>query len=152
MEDHIGLSLLFFGILFCALWCGVMKITASISGWSRLSEAYAAPHPFTGTRIPFQSLFFGQTNYNSIITVGVSPEALYLRLIPFFRYGHAPLLIPFTDLRASVRKGWVFTYVDMAIPRFPDIRMRIFPRLAEKIKAASGGTFDYEDTRMAPKR
>jgi hypothetical protein len=147
MEDHVVISLLFFGIIFCALWCGVMKITAAISGWSRLSEAYAAPQPFTGTLIRYQSLLFGYANYNSIIDVGVSPEALYLRLIPFLGFGHTPLLIPFSDLRATVRKGWFSTTCHISFTRFPEVSMRIFLKLAEKIKAASVGTFDYEDHR-----
>ena len=56
-------------------------------------------------------------NYGSCLTVVVSPVGLYLRVLPLFRVGHPPLLIPWADLHGLREKKflWLWRLVEMQV-------------------------------------
>jgi hypothetical protein len=57
------------------------------------------------------------TNYNHVLTLGVSQEGLYLSSMIFFRFLHSPLLLPWKEIRVRRSKGWLFDYVILTLGR-----------------------------------
>lgn len=82
-----------------AFWAGLCVVIAKMSGWARLAEQYRAERePVEGARFGWQFLRIGWCDYNGCLTIRVSPDGLYLAVWRIF-VGHAPLLIPWSDLR-----------------------------------------------------
>ena len=50
-------------------------------------------------------------NYNNVLTLGASQEGLYLAAMPFFRFMHPPLLVPWSNIKVRRSKGLFFEYI-----------------------------------------
>jgi hypothetical protein len=81
------------------------------------------------------------SRYNNCLTVGASPEGLYLAMMPVFNFGHAPLLIPWTEITEQSQNtifGPVFLLTLGTEERIP---MTIRSKLALKIEQAKRQNF-----------
>ena len=90
IDQHPSVFAAIFPIYFLSLWCLVGAIISFIGGWFSLAKVYRTRVPFDGTKWRMHS---GQTrrlaNYHNVLTIGASPQGLYLASMFLFRV-HAP--------------------------------------------------------------
>ncbi len=103
------------------IWCGVIFLISQIGGWARLAQAFPATEMPKGEVLGWQSAQLqGWCNYNRVLTFVISEEGLYMRPWGLFRMGHAPVLIPWGELKnpRARRLFWVEQVVfDVGEPR-----------------------------------
>ncbi len=81
-------------ILFVAFWCVTCSLI-SRSGWAGLAKEFATTLSPAGKRFRFVSaLFRPLTSYKNSIRVTLTDAGIHLAVMPLFRVGHPPLLIP----------------------------------------------------------
>ena len=104
-------------IVFAGFWCFVIFMMSLLGGWAALARNYRAVEIPEGKRFLFQSASMGSVNYGSCLTVVVGSAGLYLKVFPLFRFGHPPLLIPWTDLHDLRERKflWLWRLVDMQV-------------------------------------
>ncbi len=131
----------YFWIVLPVFWVLMCRLVARISGWNALAESYAAQSDATGTILRFQSgSFRWSANYSGLLNVGADSSGLHLSVIMFFKPGHAPLSIPWSDIRAEPHG--VFTpAVRLTFSRNPKCPLFISGNLAQRIATMSGGGF-----------
>ncbi|MFZ0418249.1 MAG: hypothetical protein WAM04_09080 [Candidatus Sulfotelmatobacter sp.] len=129
------------------MWVLVSTIISFVGGWFALSQVYRTRVPFTGAKWRMQS---GQLRYlmgyNNILTIGVSPQGLYLANMFLFRLMHPPLLVPWSEIKVRRKKGWVFEFVTFTLGHELAIPLRIRGSLAEKLRASAGDGWPVEET------
>lgn len=134
----------FFPIIFIFFWLGICKLLSVMGGWISLAGSYRLIDSFDGTKWHLQYARIGKVQYKSCLTVGANERGLYLNVLLPFRFGHPPLLIPWTKITGKEAKGWVYTYVDLAVPELQGDTIRIFKGLADRLETACKGTWTYE--------
>ena len=128
-----------FPVLFVAMWLFVTFLLSAIGGWGSLAVHYASKSPFSGRRFHFRSAQFGGcVSYGSCLTLGAGPNGLYLAVLPFFRLGHPPLLIPWSDITAREARSWLFAAIDLQFAKTPGVSVRLSRHLAQALFDASG--------------
>lgn len=124
---HPAIVLAIFLPIFAAWFCFVSFILSRMSGWAALARRYPCPAAPNCTLHSFQSGRLGSVRYNSSLDVGLSVSGLYLRVFPLFRFGHPPLLIPWSELNGLRQKKILFwTFVEMDVGR-PSITTLTIP-------------------------
>ncbi|HET9956639.1 MAG TPA: hypothetical protein VFQ61_19210 [Polyangiaceae bacterium] len=101
------MAILAFGALFAALYCGVMAMLASMSGWSRLAERYPANRRFKGPSRSGVALQLEYGAYRGVCRVGSDHSELNISLPLLFRFRHPTLSIPWAEI-VSCRPGEFF--------------------------------------------
>lgn len=130
---------LFFPLFFIAGWLLVSYFLSALGGWQSLVKHYAASAPFRGRYFRFRSAQFGgYVNYGGCLTIGSGTEGLYLAVLPLFRVGHPPLLIPWSDVSARKARTWFFEAVEIDFTKVPGFSVRLTHRLAEELFRESG--------------
>lgn len=81
-----------------AFWCAVVFALAIFGGWRTLAASYATHESPHGRRFAGESGSVGGVSYRNSLTVYVAPEGLFLTVPLFLRFGHAPLLIPWSAI------------------------------------------------------
>ena len=77
-------------------------------------------------------------NYNNCLTIGADPGGLYLSLLVFFRIGHPPLFIPWTEISLGGRRKIMFIEcVEFKLGREEQIPFLIRTALADQIRSAA---------------
>jgi hypothetical protein len=77
-----------------------------IGGWFSLAKVDRTRLPLDGAKWRMQSgKMRWLTNYNNVLTIGISPEGLYLASIFLFRFMHPPLLVPWSEIGVRRKKG-----------------------------------------------
>jgi hypothetical protein len=145
--------LVLFPAIFAVVWTAIMNLVARMGGWSRLAEVYRLSQPFEGYRTRFATgafaggSFFGlPCNYGSCLTLGSNSQGLYLAVFPVFRPGHPPLFIPWSDVTAQVKQGWLMTSTTFAFRQAPSVRLRIAHTLARQLVEEAGATHPLDLT------
>ena len=103
--------------IFVAFWLGISWFI-SLNGWSQLSKHFRASEavsqaPATsfsmqsGTLRKVGSVGFGG-NYRGALTIRCGPAGLGLSVMPLFRFGHPPLLVPWSALGSIEEKSALF--------------------------------------------
>ncbi len=125
---------------------GVPALIAKLSGWSDLAQRFRATQPFEGRTWQWKSARLrAGLNYNNCLTLGSSPEGLYLavRLIP--RFSHPALFIPWHELSVLGERVVFFVpMVEMRLGREEQVPFRIRRVLGDEIKAAAGASWPIE--------
>lgn len=101
-EPGLGLILLIllaFPVVFVAMWSGVLLLLGVVSGWRGLARRHATAHPPPPGAETVTRAALGLVGYGHTLEVGFLPDALDLRVVPMFRPGHAPLRIPWDQVR-----------------------------------------------------
>ncbi|MFO1523114.1 MAG: hypothetical protein U1G05_13940 [Kiritimatiellia bacterium] len=127
--------------MFVGIWCLVLGILSSASGWARLATRFHHPDKFDGTCHHFQSARMKGVNFNSALVIGVSPQGLYLAQMILFRLFNPPLLIPWAEIHAEPFQTFWSTGYRLTFRSFPDITLdlgrRAFDRIVAHLKSAS---------------
>jgi hypothetical protein len=126
-----------FVALFPVLWFAICELLAFVGGWRRLAEHYPHSGPAPAETARFRSGRVGWVNYNNCLIVGAAPTGLYLSVLLPFRPGHAPLLIPWNDVRAEPEGGWL-KRVRLQFSRAPSVGFRLSGEHPEIIRLACG--------------
>jgi hypothetical protein len=118
---------------------GVSRVLSYKSGWDELARHYRRRHPFQGRRFRFCFLtFIGFTNY-PWLSIGSGKEGLEVRAPFFMRWGHPPLLVPWSAVRLKRRK---FLFTEFWELHFPHERngdgLWVRRGLGEKLLESSG--------------
>jgi hypothetical protein len=147
IDQHRSVFAAIFPIYFLCLWFLVAATISVIGGWFSLAKAYRTREPFDGAKWRMQS---GQmrwlANYNNVLTIGVSPEGLYLAPMFLFRFMHPPLLVAWSEIKVRRKKGWVFEYVIFTMGHELAVPLRIRAKLAAKLREAAGNWWPVEET------
>lgn len=143
-------------------WCWLCLTLGRLGGWRRLAAAYPAPvpeppprlqpaervdgndanhhlinAPTHATTLRFQSLNLrGWAGYNQIVRLEADAHGLHLSMPWFLRLGHAPILLPWTELSASRKRGWFIERVILVTAAEPTISIAISAKLARRLAAA----------------
>ena len=124
----------------------VSTIISYTGGWYNLSRRFRFRGKFQGQRWRCQNIQMrGIAGYHNCITLGVSPQGLYLAAsLPLFRIAHPPLLVPWGEI--SLMRGKLF-FVKMAklqLGRESPVPVWIGVGLADKLKTAAGSKWPIE--------
>jgi hypothetical protein len=121
---------------------GTLLSISWISGWSLLARRFRATEPFVGERWNWQSLIFrGWCGYNNCVTVGASPQYLYLSVMrPFKLMFHPPLLIPWNEISVECGRTLfgLLEYARLRIGTSELVTLRIQGRLVARVRQAAG--------------
>jgi hypothetical protein len=130
-----------FLLYFVGLWCAVSFVISWLSGWRLLARRFRASEAFYGETWSWQSVRFrGWCGYNNCVTVGASPEGLYLSLMLPFRLFHPALLISWREIEVETGKMF-FGYYDTARFRIGTeerVTVKITGKLVDRVRKAAG--------------
>ncbi|MFZ0308816.1 MAG: hypothetical protein WCC89_20005 [Candidatus Sulfotelmatobacter sp.] len=147
IDQHPSVFAVIFPIYFLSLWLLVGATISFIGGWFSLAKVYRSQAAFTGAKWRMQSAQMRWlAGYNHVLTIGASPQGLYLASMFLFRFMHPPLLVPWSEIKVQRRKGWVFECVIVTMGHELAIPLRIRETLAAKLREASGSCWPAEET------
>jgi hypothetical protein len=128
-----------------ALWLLVSAVISYVGGWTTLAKRFRLRAAFVGERWKVQS---GRmrwiAGYRNCLTVGCSPEGLYLATMLPFQFRHPPLLIPWDEITVSRRQLAFVDFVRFGLGRELDIPLFLRAKLADKLKHAAGDRWPIE--------
>lgn len=135
-----------FPIFFVGMWLAVCGVLAWMGGWSRMAGKYRARLKPAGKSFWMLSGSVGWVSYNNCLIARVCEEGLYLAVWPIFRFGHPPLLIPWSELHDPKGKRllfWRFVDVSVGSPAVAKLRLpqKVFDAAGEML-GTHGGTRD----------
>jgi hypothetical protein len=90
-----------FLVIFPVFWCFVCWLISLIGGWRRLAQAYRTSELPSGHSLFARFVLVGIASYRNTVTLHITPAGLHLAVMPLFRVGHPPLLIPWHRLRSG---------------------------------------------------
>jgi hypothetical protein len=130
-----------FFVFFVLLWMSVGLILAQLSGWAELARHDRSINPFKGSKWRFRSCKMRlTTHYNGCLTVGASPQGLYLAVLFLFRIGHPPLEIPWQDIQTTAGKTLWWRWTEFRFQQAPSVWIRFYGNLGDEL-LSSGRAF-----------
>lgn len=125
------LLILLFSLYFAGLWTGVMYLAAWLGGWRALAGKFRVTTMPEGEARRFQSVSMTRVpglpaSYGFCTVLTITPGGLGISVPAPFRFGHPPLLIPWTEFHAVQTRAVLFSkFVDAEIgsPRLATVRL-----------------------------
>ncbi len=134
-----------FPLAFVAFWLLLFRLVSAWGGWGLLAEAYPSPGSPTGERLRMRSAQLrAGCNYNNCITFLASPAGLQLSMPLPFRFAHAPIFLPWSELEARRDRAWLVEVIVLRARRQPGIPIKLHARLAERLLAHAGAQLSIE--------
>ena len=115
-----------------------------MGGWKYLSDYYKSEEQFNGKKWYFQSIKLGLVTYSNCVTIGLNETSISLSVLPIFRIGHPPLLIPLNELQGTEYKGLVFKYVDINPRKATGQNIRFLKKQADRIEEFTRNGWQYK--------
>ena len=110
----------------------VAFVLAHIGGWYQLAKAYQEKEKYEGSK---SYCVFNPGNLGYIPEkIGFDDFGLHLGMVIFFRLGHPPLKIPYSDIIAKDIGGVLFDWVSISSTKTPGVFLLITKEQAETIK------------------
>jgi hypothetical protein len=136
---------LWFPFVFVGGWVGISVLLSWIGGWRELARHYRATLPFTGQRFWMKSagMRWGVA-YSRCLNLGSDSTGLFLSVVPLFRIGQPPLLVPWSDVSISRQRGWLLGGVSLRFNRAPSVSLLIPAKLATRVLANGPLRLDAE--------
>lgn len=118
-------------------WIFVCNVIATVSGWRRIAALYPATCSPRGRCYGMQSATVGWANYNNCLTIHASDEGLHIKPWALFKFGHAPLFLPWSAIcnRQEKQILWARS-VSFEIGSPPACKMSLSPRVFEAAPGA----------------
>lgn len=134
----LPIVLIAFPVVFVTLWVAIVWILSVLGGWSAVADRHAATGRPDGPTFGGVNAMFGLVSYSYVLTVVVATEGLYVETQRFFRIGHRPLLIPWSEIR-DARKvttllGFDYVVFNVGAPRLARVRMSAKPFASAPIR------------------
>lgn len=87
-----------FTVFFSILWSGIIYLTSYLSGWHFLAGRYRTEPLTEGF---YRGVYgrIGVANYNGVLRVAFTEKGMYMHVMPLFKIGHPPLLLPWSQLK-----------------------------------------------------
>jgi hypothetical protein len=125
--------------LFIGVWFTSFHLIARLGGWRSLASFYRTEAGPPGPLLRFRYGRLGAiTNYNACLSLAASPRGLYLSLLPMFRPGHPPLLIPWSEVEVQASRGWSRDYLVFRFAKQPASPLRLSRALGEQLLESGG--------------
>jgi hypothetical protein len=125
-------------------WLVVCYALSWASGWRDLADVYEDRGEFVGERFWMRSGALRLGQYNNCLNFGTNSDGLSIKVFAFFRPGHPPLFIPWSEITAEDEKAFFAHRTVLSFQRVPHIRLRIVASLAEDLLHAAGGAFQVK--------
>jgi hypothetical protein len=135
---------IFFLIVFPAMSLVVSSVLAQLSGWVELARVYRFEGEFQGKRWSLESAMLNSVRYKSCLTVGATPEGMYLRPALIFRFGHQPLFIPWADISVEPANAAFFWHSNLHFAQARHTSLKIGKGLAERLAQAADDRWPAE--------
>ena len=96
--------------LFILFWMFICYLISLVGGWRKLAEYYKRPEGMllTGTKGILTSLDLNGASYSGVVFIRVNDLGMYLSVLIFFRVGHPPLFIPWSDIKIEEKQSFLF--------------------------------------------
>ncbi len=132
-------------VVWSSLWIAVSHAFSKLSGWAQLAGHYPQVEAFVGHRFFFQSALIRDRLFGlrGTLIVGAGPQGLLLRVLPPFNFGHAPLFVPWEDIKcipAHSLRSWMMLEFERCRP----VPLIISRRLAKKLAESSQGALSIQ--------
>lgn len=93
------------GAVALVAWFSVLGLLMGTLGpWRTLAVAHRATRAPEAPVLGRQYAMFGRVRYNGVLRFAYEPEGLHVSIIPLWRLGHPPLLLPWSAFRTIRRK------------------------------------------------
>ena len=133
-----------FAVFFVIFWCAISLLLSRLSGWASLAAFYACSKKPEGNKFYAQSINLGfkkfpSVSYGNCVTMHLSSDTLFVKVMPIFRLGHRTLCIPMKDIEAQTGRFLFFKTVDITFKELSNIKMRAYRGFGEallKVKSA----------------
>lgn len=125
-------------VVFPFFWCFICWLLARMGGWSRWADLYPNPAGHRGDVLWMQSGAFGWSNYNSVLKLSADPQGLALSVILPFRFGHSPILIPWSELEVSRKSGFFGSYATLTAREAPGVKLKLAGGTWDRLRQAAG--------------
>ena len=132
-------------VVFPTLWIGVSFVISFIGGWFFLARRFPFRGTFDGAKWRGQSGYMrALAHYGNCLTLGASPEGLFLAVLFLFRAAHPPLFIPWNQITVTRTRILFFNRVRFQLGRERPIPLSIHALLAARLKVAAGNGWPVE--------
>jgi hypothetical protein len=141
MPDQIVLlrAFLVAPFAFFTSWVAVLYAISVLGGWRDLSFSYATTITPPGPLMRFRHGRLGtMAAYNASLTLGSSPQGLYLSVFAILRPCHPPLLIPWSDVDTHLQSGRFREYIVFRFAKHPRSTLRLPRALGEELLKMGG--------------
>lgn len=128
------------------MWVSVCFLLSRVGGWSELAARYPAPDGVTGTNFHWRSGRVGWVNYRNCLNLTATPAGLKLSVVAIFKMGHAPILVPWSAIRAEREKSFFISFVRLTFVGSATT-LDLYAPLAEDLIRAGGGQVRYPPDR-----
>lgn len=105
---HPAILIPFAVVLFALWWCCIVYLLSIVGGWKKLADAYGLPQRRQGQSFSFQAGRIGIVSYKGALQLTLCPEGIVFSVLPLFRPGHNPFLIPWDDITIIGASFWGF--------------------------------------------
>jgi hypothetical protein len=146
LVNHPPFFVMLFVLFFVTTWVLSTYALALLSGWSLLSKRFRLREPFYGETWPFRSARMRTfIRFGMALTVGADESGLYTAVLPLFRIGNPPLLIPWSEISILPdERGLIFKKRVLFLGRHETISLIISSSLAKALKEAAGKAWPIE--------
>jgi hypothetical protein len=142
--------------VFGLFWLGLTFLISKISGWQLLASRFRCVEPVIGKIWMFQSAEmrrYMRTSFNNCLIITANEDGMRLSMLVFFRFGHPPLYIPWSETMVTQTRRWLFLRrVRFTFPSEPEVWLEISERLANRIQRTIGQEWfaDVEPSNESP--
>jgi hypothetical protein len=137
-----------FALFFVALWLAITFLLSYISGWAFLARYYRTARPFEGRYERIRASQMGPLGpfggARNALYVGIDPQGLHLRMFILFRINCRDLFIPWAEITVTRGRSFFQDFVEFHFRQAPKIRVRIFGKAGDVIKAVAGSAWPVE--------
>lgn len=126
-------------------WIGVSLVISHAGGWHALGRRFRFEKQFSGKFWRWQSAQMRWiAAYHNCVTIGASPEGLYVAPFFPFRLAHPPLFIPWSEVSYSKKKVMFTPMVCFELGREQLIPFWVRENLGGQIQQAAGASWPAE--------
>jgi len=114
-------------------------ITGWMCGWRALARRYPAADIADGPGVWALCSLSRPGGHKKVVKIRAGADRLHVAAFVLHQPGHAPFSVPWPDVEAVAETIPFGTRVMLGFAGVPGVRMRLSPRSARRIAAASGG-------------
>lgn len=141
-DQHSGSVVI---IMISLVWILVSVVLSFAGGWFALAQRFRFARDFSGSYWRWQSAQMRWiAAYHNCITVGASPEGLYVAPFFPFRLAHPPLFIPWNEISYSKSTILFAPMTCFHLGREQQIPFWVPEKLGQKIQHAAGAAWPVE--------
>jgi hypothetical protein len=126
-------------VSFAALTALFSYLEGLSTGWVGLARKFryrGAPYAYQWPRE--DARLNNRCTWYGLVKIGADKEGLYMGSSFFFRAGHAPLFIPWSEIQVvSGEHGWLFKRRKLILGRKELVQISMSVSLTEKLKSAA---------------